>query len=260
MPKITIRTSNSTTTSGLPPGCSGDGQADVYFSGADRSLHLHRVILKSDDRIRFTSDGPDRLGYVWQGSVVAGGIPLECGSSLIVEQGAELDLAPTSPAATLLLFAGTVDPLPGGGQVHLLPASQAPRCNALGGVARLGGVMHADADLSSCSLWLHENHFPPESAGAADDEASVHSHSEDEIIFVIGGEIRLGAKLYGPGTALAIAANTLYSFSGGPQGLAFINFRAGKPGDIRFANGHSMSETLYWRERLPRPQYLSPEF
>ena len=40
--------------------------------------------------------------------------------------------------------------------------------------------------------------------------------------------------------------------------MGFVNFRAGTPGDIRFANGHAMSETGYWRERVPRPAYLEP--
>ena len=92
---------------------------------------------------------------------------------------------------------------------------------------------------------------------SAEEQArGVHSHSEDEIIFVTDGQIRLGTKLYGPGTALAIAADTLYSFTAGPEGLSFINFRSGTPGDIQFANGSSISETGYWRERLPRPEYV----
>ena len=85
----------------------------------------------------------------------------------------------------------------------------------------------------------------------------VHSHTEDEIIFVTDGEIRLGTRIYGPGTALAIAANTFYGFTAGPAGLRFVNFRARAPGDIRFANGGSMSETAYWRERLSRPEYVN---
>ena len=35
--------------------------------------------------------------------------------------------------------------------------------------------------------------------------------------------------------------------------------QAGTPSDIRFANGHSMSETGYWAERVARPVYLELE-
>jgi hypothetical protein len=48
----------------------------------------------------------------------------------------------------------------------------------------------------------------------------------------------------------------LYSFTPGPDGVSFINFRAGMPGDIQFADGTSMSETGYWRGLVARPDYL----
>ena len=84
----------------------------------------------------------------------------------------------------------------------------------------------------------------------------IHSHSEDEVIFITSGAIRLGQKLFPAGTAVAIAAGTLYGIAPGPEGMSFINFRAGTPSDIRFASGMAMSETDYWKQRLPRPEYL----
>jgi len=117
--------------------------------------------------------------------------------------------------------------------------------------------MHFDSACPTCANWLHENRFPPSGPPTSEEEArGVHSHSEDEIIFVTSGSMRLGRKLAGPGTAIAIRAGTLYSFAPGPEGLAFINYRAAKPGDIRFASGTVMSETKYWRDRLPRPEYI----
>jgi hypothetical protein len=145
-----------------------------------------------------------------------------------------------------------------GGHVHLLPADRVPRTSDLGGHG-VAGAMHADSDCPTCSVWLHENRFPPhEPLTEEQQQAGIHSHSEDEIIFVIEGEMRLGNKQAGTGTALAIAAQTLYSFSPGSNGLGFVNFRAAKPSEIKFANGASMSETKYWRDTLPRPEYLEP--
>ena len=57
--------------------------------------------------------------------------------------------------------------------------------------------------------------------------------------------------------AIAIPANTLYSFTPGPQGLTFINFRPGVPGDIHFKDGRTMDETGYWRQQLPAPQPIT---
>jgi hypothetical protein len=120
--------------------------------------------------------------------------------------------------------------------------------------------MHADSGCPTCEVWLHENHFPGRTTPMTPEEEKrgVHSHSEDEIIFVVDGEIKLGNRLYGPGTAVAIAADTLYSFTTGPEGLSFINFRAGTPGDIRFANGTAISETGYWKDKQLKPEYVAP--
>jgi hypothetical protein len=107
-------------------------------------------------------------------------------------------------------------------------------------------------------VWLHENSFSGSPEGARiDAEAGIHSHTEDEIIFVTDGDIRLGSKLYGSGTALAIAANTFYGFTAGPNGLKFVNFRASAPGAIAFRDRDSMDERSYWSSRLPRPVYIN---
>lgn len=52
-----------------------------------------------------------------------------------------------------------------------------------------------------------------------------HAHDEDEIMYVLGGEIILGRRRYPPGSAIYIPGKTLYSFRSGPQGLRFLNFR-----------------------------------
>jgi len=53
-----------------------------------------------------------------------------------------------------------------------------------------------------------------------------HSHSVDEIIFVVSGSMLVGPRRVGPGTAFAVAADTVYSFVVKEEGLHFINFRA----------------------------------
>lgn len=258
MARITVRTTQQTVAGPLPPGFAGDGQAAAYFGDDGQPLRLHVVELKPGQGVTIGGAAIDKLVYVWRGAVVAGGRALDAGSSLIVEHGSSASLTATEPA-TLLAFSSAQAPAQplAGGHVHLLPAERAPRTDSLGGSVGLGGVMHADSDAGSNEIWLHENRFPP-MIERQDAEAGIHSHSEDEIIFVLDGDIRLGERLYGPGTAVAIAADTLYSFTAGPQGLHFANFRAARPGDIRFAKGHAISETGYWRERLPRPEYLSP--
>jgi quercetin dioxygenase-like cupin family protein len=59
----------------------------------------------------------------------------------------------------------------------------------------------------------------------ADADVQPHAHSAAEIIYVTEGELRLGAQVCGPGTAIFIDANTLYGFRAGPEGAVFLNFR-----------------------------------
>ena len=259
MPKVSVRTAAQATTRPLPPNIVGGVKVQAYFDRDGHPVHLHQLDLGAGQEVAFEPHATDRLVYVWHGSIIAGAHTLTAGSSMIVEHRAKLAVR-ADKDTELLVFAAAAPPAAPkrGGQVHLLPAERAPRSDGLKGSVGVGGVMHADADCETCSVWLHENRFAGRTATRADAEAGIHSHSEDEVIFVLDGDIRLGERLYGPGTALAIAADTLYSFTPGPNGLHFANFRAAKPGDIRFASGHSVSETAYWRGQLPRPEYLAP--
>lgn len=69
-------------------------------------------------------------------------------------------------------------------------------------------------------LELLEVYYPPHAAIA------VHAHDEDEIIYVVDGAIRLGGRLYGKGSSVFVAGETLYGFEAGPEGLHMVNFRA----------------------------------
>lgn len=260
MPKVAIGTPEKARTTLLPEGLSGSAETRAYFDG-DAGLELHELRLASGDALTIGPRATDTLVYVWRGGINAGGSALPAGSSLIVEAGAILELRAGEPDTLLLVFnaAHAGQDALAGGHVHLLPADRVPRAAELGGSSGVGGAMHADGGCDSCSVWLHENHFRgSEGLSPEEQQRGVHSHSEDEIIFVTAGEMRLGTRLYGAGTALAIAADTLYAFTPGPAGLSFINFRAGRPGEIQFASGMRVDEPGYWRDRLPRPEYLEP--
>ncbi len=53
-----------------------------------------------------------------------------------------------------------------------------------------------------------------------------HAHFEDEIVYVLSGELVLGSRRLGPGCSVYVGGETLYSFRAGPDGLHFLNFRA----------------------------------
>lgn len=243
----------------MPDGIRGQGKVFAAVTADRFPLELHRFELAPGERAEVGPRAADTVLYVWKGGIGAGGCSLPAGSSMIVERGAREMLHAGFEGATVLVFAGTQAGRGEGGHVHLLPQSRVPACERMSAQSETSGAIHADSDCPSCEVWLHENRFVGASPPTPEEAArGVHSHSEDEIIVVLDGAMRLGTRLVGPGTALAIAAETLYSFTPGPEGLAFINFRAHRPGDIRFVSGSAMSETGLWREILPRPEYMEP--
>ncbi len=64
-----------------------------------------------------------------------------------------------------------------------------------------------------------------EASIAPDAEISLHAHAEDEIIYILEGELLIGRKRLGPGASAFIAGNTLYGFRSGTAGVRFLNFR-----------------------------------
>lgn len=61
-----------------------------------------------------------------------------------------------------------------------------------------------------------------------------HTHTAEEIIAVVRGSISLGAVGLPVGHAVHIPAGTRYAVTSGPDGHAFLNFRAG-PSRQRYA-------------------------
>jgi hypothetical protein len=236
------------------PRCArGQIESRAYFKQAADPLHLRMHRLTADAVLRIERPATDTLLYVWKGAVVAHGVHLGERSSLIVERGALAELCAVAGPATLLLFSPKEEPRRERGAPHLrlLPRERVPCNRDLAGQGFAGGALHADASAVSCHLWLHENDFY-----VGGDPVAVHSHSEDEIIFVRDGALCVGNRAYGPGTALAIAANTKYGFDVGPTGLSFVNFRAAAPTYMSADGAHSMNEAEFWRSQTGRPEYI----
>ena len=63
-------------------------------------------------------------------------------------------------------------------------------------------------------------------------EIRTHCHDEDEIIYVLAGEMRIGARSVGPGACLTVPGGTFYGFHAGPEGLHILNFRARPDGSF----------------------------
>jgi hypothetical protein len=257
MSKVSIASVSEAPVTGLPPGVAGQAESRPLFDG-DRDpihAHLHRVARGAVMRI-----GPmdvDCVLYVWTGAVEAGGRRLAASSSLVVERGAAVEIRGDDESSQVLSFrAQAPSSAPrAGGHVHLLPTDRVKR-GEVGAPGVIGG-MHANAQCPTCAVWLHENSMPGREQTPEDAARGIHAHSEDEVIFVVEGEMRFGTRVLTPGMAVAIQANAFYGFGTGPAGLKFVNFRAGPPTEIRFKKGGVMDEPGLWRA-FGQPAYLEP--
>ena len=63
-------------------------------------------------------------------------------------------------------------------------------------------------------------------------QTEVHSHSQDEVIYIVDGEIRMGKRVLGPGSILLIPKDVQYQFTAGDDGVRFLNIRPG-PSDYQ---------------------------
>lgn len=249
MPKVQFVTPDQAAPIAAPACRGGRIQSRVYFGKDADPLRLQVQRLTADAVWNVTAVATDALVYVWTGAVAVQGVRLGERSSLIIERGATAELGALDGPAELLLFSPKEQREERAApRLRLLPRERVPCNRDLGGQGLAGGALHADA---SCGLWLHENDFY-----VGGNPVAVHSHSEDEIIFVRDGELRVGNRGYGPGTALAVAANTKYGFEVGPNGLSFVNFRAAAPTYVSHDGSHSMDEAEFWRAQTGRPEYI----
>jgi hypothetical protein len=257
MAKVSVTTLDKAPACSEPvPHRSGRIVTHALFARERDSIHVHHHHLTAGAALTWCVAEHDLAVYVWKGGIETGGVELVEGSAAIVEQGGSATAKAGRDGATLLTFQSIKSgpPAPGGGRIHLLPSQWVPRTVHFEGREHIGGALYADASCPTCGIWLHENNLH-----AAEWIVPLHSHSEDEVIFVIDGAIRLGNRSYGPGTAVAVGAGTLYSFATGPDGLSFLNFRSSAP-TYKLADGsQSWSEAEKWLSDLGRkPQYLLP--
>jgi hypothetical protein len=252
MAKVSIATLDKAVRVPSPEG-HGEISSRAMLGGAAQPIHVTLHELAANAGLTLVSGAADLALFVWKGSIEAAGLQLAEKSSAVIERGGSLGLTAGDQGASAVVFqlGEQACDTAAGGHVHILPSDRVPRTESLGGTPGIGGALHADAQCPTCSVWLHENSY-----AMADKETAVHSHSEDEVIFVHTGSVRLGNRIYGPGTALAIAANTKYGFHSGPDGLGFVNFRATSPTYTSGDGKIVMDEAELWRGLLGQPQYV----
>lgn len=252
MAKISLKTIDRAPRADPPAGSSGTIETRALFDRDGDPIRAHAHMLAPGATLRIAGAPSDHVAYVWKGAVEAGGTTLEAGSNIVAELGTALTVTAGPEGATLIEFGTAARPAEAGagGHLHLLPSSRVPRIETTAGL-NVGSAIFADSHCPTCRVWLHETEFRN-----GDEAIAVHSHSEDEVIFVTAGSIRLGNAVHGPGAALFVAADTNYGFSTGPEGLTFVNFRPSSPTYTAADGSMVMDEAKFFVENVGKPEYL----
>lgn len=253
MARVTVRNAAEAPTGSTHDVGAKSGEAKIRPLIADPkdALHLYYVDVGQGERLQWDKAGDDWCGYLLAGRIAINGKPLDGGGSFVVEHGAGARIEASEPAR-IALFGNRRAGAKPGGKVHILTSDRVPNNEAAPHPDDIAtSSMHADAHCATCDLWLHGNHFQE---GA---EVTLHSHSEDEIILVLGGEILLGSRRYGADTAVAVAKDTVYGFRAGKGGMKMVNFRVGVPSATSAKTGALMNEAAFFLSRTRRPEPIT---
>jgi mannose-6-phosphate isomerase-like protein (cupin superfamily) len=201
------------------------------MSPPDYGLWLCVAELEAGAQVTWPAEHGDEALYVFDGELSVEGNRCATGGAVIVESGVAATVRATQRTRIGHYGCRTWTPpeqsaAPRG--VHVV----GPRGRtAFGDPTGLGVRFLADSTCPTCRLSLFE---------VARDRArqgSPHSHSADEIIFVVEGSMKLGAYELGPGTSLCIPGGVRYAEASGPDGCVFLNYRPHAADRTEFPTG-----------------------
>jgi quercetin dioxygenase-like cupin family protein len=195
------------------------------LSPDDYSLRLVLAQVDESGSVSWTRDHGDEGIYILSGALDVDGHMCPQGGAIIVESGVQATVR-AKAASTFVHTAQSAAKQRGSGPLGP-PQQKGHQCHVVGpdGWHQSGNGTDFTARWfadGSCPTWRISLFRVDHQHGFAGD---VHSHSEDEIIYVLEGSVRLGKREYGQGTAVCIAANTRYRVSY-PRGGDFLNYRA----------------------------------
>jgi quercetin dioxygenase-like cupin family protein len=196
------------------------------LSPADYSLWLAVSELHDGAVLRWTEHHGDEAVCVLEGELVTDGRICPAGGAVIVESGVAAEAR--AVGRTVVAHYGPVDatppadgaygpPRPDGHQVHVVGDKG---WFTAGDGVRYEAVWWADSTCPTCRISVFHIHNP-----GSDERELPHHHTQDEIIYVLDGELRMGAHCYPAGTAISIPGNLRYALRGDGRPLSFLNYR-----------------------------------
>lgn len=179
-------------------------------------LWLVSGTLDAGTSLSWSADHADEAVYVRDGSVSVDGQTVGPDAALVIESGAELVVTAETDVA-LVHVGGGAPESPSAGRVVIV----GPGGTWSDVSDNRNTRFFADATSPSCSLWfLYSERFQRH-------DSPTHSHSQQEVIHVLRGELIMGAKRVRPGDTLYVEADRRYRFHSSDEGYAFLNYRAG---------------------------------
>lgn len=193
------------------------------------SLWLVRAHLSAGSTIDFPPVHGDEAVYVVSGAVTLEGRRSQAGGAVIVESGVECRIEAVGATEIVHVGAAAVaapangplgPPAPDGHGVHVFGPNGRDESRRGDDVL---SHWFADGTCPRCRIQLFRVQHDH-----ANREAGVgHSHSQDEIIHVLAGSIRLGRRTCGPGSSVCVPAHRRYALHPASASHTFLNYRAG---------------------------------
>lgn len=188
------------------------------------SLWLVAADLAAGAEMRWGTEHGDEAVYVRSGSLAVDGRICPADGAVIVEAGVSASV--TAESDTSIVHLGPADPAPPTDGLRGPAGTEGRGVRIVGSDglwATVDGTQRtrffSDASAPTNRLWLLATDRPQYF------ESSAHSHSQDELIHVLRGEIRVGRRVIGVGDTLWVAADRRYKLYSGDNGVHFINYR-----------------------------------
>jgi redox-sensitive bicupin YhaK (pirin superfamily) len=209
----------------------GEVHTSQLITGSERPIWTYRHELAAGAELRWSRPLHGHCLYVESGSAAVNGSPAVAADAIFVEHGAEATLVAGSEGAVLAHFHGTdaqPSPKKSGGHVHVVGQNAAEKpvppdpkvvLKTYPDGRRDFSVRYLVSGCESCDLWLHRtNRWEFLDTGA-------HAHSANEVLYLVRGEVHVGARIFTPGAAIAVDGDTRYVLKTGDEGVDFVNFR-----------------------------------
>jgi hypothetical protein len=227
------------------PTCSATG---TMRSGIARptafDLWVVDAVLAAGAELHWGTDHGDEAVVVLAGAVDVLGQSCPAGTAIVVEAGAPATLRSDGPA-TIVHF-GRHAPArhgrPAAG-VHVVGPGPARGTDVTHPEGSMSAGYYLDSTCGTCDLTLLRT------SGVGVIRGSSHSHSQDELIRVLDGELHFGPQVARTGMTAAIPANRRYAFRASAP-FTFLNYRAG-PSSITKGDGVAVqesAESLGWSD------------